>query len=226
MNTKFLLPLIAFAALVGIFVVGLQMDPSRIPSPLVNNPAPEFALPSLQDPAIQVGSADYSGQMVLVNIWATWCPGCRQEHDFLVELASEEIVPIFGLNWRDNRPDALKWLQVLGDPYMASAFDGDGRVEGGGGHLEDRQTSGGQGPRQLHHLASGLEATGQHDASRSGQIRGGMSGRGGEQQCCAAKRPDADPTKCPGQRDRRPEDKVIFGTQRLELSQEPGRACP
>lgn len=128
MNTKFLLPLIAFVVLVGIFVVGLQLDPSRIPSPLVDNPAPEFALPSLHDPDVQVGSADYAGEMVLVNIWATWCPGCRQEHDFLLELAGENILPIFGLNWRDNRPDALQWLQVLGNPYVASAYDVDGRV--------------------------------------------------------------------------------------------------
>jgi cytochrome c biogenesis protein CcmG/thiol:disulfide interchange protein DsbE len=77
LKSKFLLPLIAFVILVGIFVVGLTKDPSRIPSPLVNNPAPVYSLPSLQDPNVQVGSADYADQMVLVNIWATWCPGCR-----------------------------------------------------------------------------------------------------------------------------------------------------
>ena len=126
--TKFFLPLIAFGVLIAVFVVGLTMDPSRIPSPLVDNPAPEFTLPSLQDPNDSVGSADYAGQMALVNIWATWCPGCRQEHGFLMELANEGRVPIFGLNWRDNRNDALQWLDVLGDPYMASAFDADGRV--------------------------------------------------------------------------------------------------
>ena len=128
MNTRFLWPLIVFLLLVGVFVVGLTKDPSRIPSPLVDNPAPEFSLPSLQDPNVMVGSADYENQVVLVNIWATWCVGCRQEHDFLMELAAENVVPIFGLNWRDNRPDALEWLEVLGDPYMASAFDPDGRV--------------------------------------------------------------------------------------------------
>ena len=128
MWNRFLVPAGVFLIFIGIFVVGLTKDPSRIPSPLVNNPAPEFALPSLQDAAVQVGSANYAGQIVLVNIWATWCPGCRQEHDFLVELANEGIIPIFGLNWRDNRPDALQWLQVLGDPYIASAFDVDGRV--------------------------------------------------------------------------------------------------
>ena len=128
MNAKFLLPLLAFLLLIGVFVVGLTKDPSRIPSPLVDNPAPEFSLPSLQDPDTQVGSANYEGQMALVNIWATWCPGCRQEHDFLMELSRENIVPIFGLNWRDSRPEALEWLRVLGDPYIVSAYDVDGRV--------------------------------------------------------------------------------------------------
>lgn len=128
MKTKFLLPLIVFLLLIAVFVVGLTKDPSRIPSPLVDNPAPEFTLPALQDPNQMVGSASYANEMVLVNIWATWCPGCRQEHDFLMELADENIVPIFGLNWRDNRPDALQWLKVLGDPYFVSAFDVDGRV--------------------------------------------------------------------------------------------------
>lgn len=126
--SKFLLPLVAFVLLVAIFIVGLTMDPSRIPSPLLENPAPVFSLPSLQDSSIKVGSADYANQMALVNIWATWCPGCRQEHGFLVELANAGTIPIFGLNWRDNRPDALQWLQTLGNPYIASGFDVDGRV--------------------------------------------------------------------------------------------------
>ena len=128
MKTKFLWPLVVFLLLVGVFVVGLQKDPSRIPSPLVGNPAPVFSLPSLQDPDVMVGSASYEDQVVLVNVWATWCVGCRQEHEFLMELAAENVVPIFGLNWKDNRPAALEWLDKLGDPYMASAFDPDGRV--------------------------------------------------------------------------------------------------
>ncbi|MGI9200192.1 MAG: DsbE family thiol:disulfide interchange protein [Woeseiaceae bacterium] len=128
MWNRFLLPAGVFLILVAVFVVGLTKDPSRIPSPLVGNSAPTYSLPSLQDPNVMVGSASYANEVALVNIWATWCPGCRQEHDFLLELAQEDIVPIFGLNWRDNRPDALQWLQVLGDPYVASAFDVDGRV--------------------------------------------------------------------------------------------------
>ena len=126
--SKFLLPLLAFLLLVVLFVIGLTKDPSRIPSPLVGHPAPEYALPSLRDPTVMTGSADFAGQVALVNIWATWCPGCRQEHGFLMELAAEDILPIYGLNWRDNRPDALKWLQALGNPYVHSAFDVDGRV--------------------------------------------------------------------------------------------------
>ncbi len=125
---KFTVPLAAFLLLVVMFVVGLTKDPSRIPSPLLNNPAPTYELPSLADPEVLVGSTTYANKMALVNIWATWCPGCRQEHDFLVELANENVLPIFGLNWRDNRPDALRWLEALGDPYIATAFDEDGRI--------------------------------------------------------------------------------------------------
>jgi len=126
--SKFTLPLVAFALLVGVFVVGLTMDPSRIPSPLLQHAAPEFSIQSLQDPSVMVGSKNYENQIALVNIWATWCPGCRQEHGFLLELAQEGSIPIFGLNWRDNRADALRWLQTLGNPYIATALDVDGRV--------------------------------------------------------------------------------------------------
>ena len=126
--SKFTLPLLGFALLVGVFVIGLTMDPSRIPSPLLQQAAPEFSIPSLHDPDVLVGSDNYRNQVALVNIWATWCPGCRQEHGFLLELAKEGTIPIFGLNWRDDRVEALRWLQTLGDPYFASGFDADGRV--------------------------------------------------------------------------------------------------
>ena len=126
--SKFLLPLLVFLLLVGMFAIGLNKDPSRIPSPLLGNPAPEYSLPSLQNTNQLAGSADFSGKIALVNIWATWCPGCRQEHPFLMELAAENAVPIYGLNWRDSRPEALAWLDALGNPYQTSAFDADGRV--------------------------------------------------------------------------------------------------
>lgn len=126
--TRFIVPLIAFAVLIPVLMIGLTRNPNELPSPLLQKPAPIFELPSLTDPAQTVGSASYAKQMALINVWATWCPGCRQEHGFLLELAEESDVPIFGLNWRDNRPDALRWLQTLGDPYVASAYDEDGRV--------------------------------------------------------------------------------------------------
>ena len=126
--TRFLLPVGAFVLLVVVLSIGLTKDPSRLPSPFIGKPAPEFELPSLTEPERRVGSATYAGRVALLNVWATWCPGCRQEHPFLLELAAEGQVPIFGLNWRDNRPDALRWLEVLGDPYIVSAYDEDGRV--------------------------------------------------------------------------------------------------
>ena len=125
---RFLLPLVAFAILIPVFMIGLTRNPNELPSPLLDNPAPAFDLPSLTDPDQRVGSASYAGEMALINVWATWCPGCRQEHDFLMQLADEGMIPIYGLNWRDNRPDALRWLATLGDPYVDSAYDEDGRV--------------------------------------------------------------------------------------------------
>jgi len=125
---RYLLPVIVFLLMVPIFVVGLNRDPSELPSPFLGKPAPEFSLPTLRDPARTVGSSDYSGELALVNVWATWCVGCRQEHGYLMELAGSGEIPIYGINWRDDRGDALAWLAQLGDPYVASGFDGDGRV--------------------------------------------------------------------------------------------------
>lgn len=125
---KYLLPIIAFGILIPVFVIGLNRDPSKVPSPYIGKPAPEFSLPSVTDPAATVSSDDYAGRFALVNVWATWCVGCRHEHDFLLTLSEREDIPIYGLNWRDQREDAVAWLQQLGDPYAASAFDGTGQV--------------------------------------------------------------------------------------------------
>ncbi len=125
---RFLLPVVAVVALVIVLMIGLTRDPSKLPSPFIDNPAPEFDLPSLSNPDVRVGSASYAGQMVLVNIWATWCVGCREEHAFLNELQRQEAIPIYGINWRDNRESALRWLNELGNPYVASGFDADARV--------------------------------------------------------------------------------------------------
>jgi cytochrome c biogenesis protein CcmG/thiol:disulfide interchange protein DsbE len=124
---RFLAPLVVFGILVGVFVKGL--DPERnlneLPSPFLGKEAPQFDLPRLKSPDQRVSSEDYAGDMVLVNFWATWCVGCRQEHPFLMELAQSGEIPIYGIDWRDQRTPALEWLSRLGDPYVASGFDVD-----------------------------------------------------------------------------------------------------
>ena len=125
---RYVVLFMAFVIMIGIFALGLDLDPSKLPSPLIDKPAPEYELPRVRDPMSTTGSADYEGQLVLVNIWATWCVGCRQEHEFLVDLAARQEIPVYGIDWRDQRDEALKWLERLGDPYVASAYDEDGRV--------------------------------------------------------------------------------------------------
>ena len=123
---RFLLPALAFAGLVVFFIIGLQKDPGRIESPLIGKPAPAFALESLGDAAWKVGSADFVGRPWLLNVWATWCGGCREEHETLMAIAAENRLPMMGLNWRDDRALALRWLTQLGNPYVSVAFDPDG----------------------------------------------------------------------------------------------------
>jgi cytochrome c biogenesis protein CcmG/thiol:disulfide interchange protein DsbE len=125
---RFVVPIIVFLLLVVVFSFGLFNDPRELPSPFLGEQAPTFEVASLKEPERLVGSAEYAGQMALVNVWATWCVGCRQEHEFLMQLAASDAIPIYGINWRDRRNEALSWLQQLGDPYVFSAFDEDGRV--------------------------------------------------------------------------------------------------
>lgn len=126
--TRFLLPMVLFAGLLVVFAVGLTKDPSRLPSPLIGKTAPVFALPSVEEPARKITSDEFKGRYYLVNVWASWCFACRDEHDFLLDLAARKEIPIVGLNWRDPRPDALRWLGELGNPYSANAHDLDGRI--------------------------------------------------------------------------------------------------
>lgn len=125
---RYIAPLVVVLILLGIFMKGLSNDPTVLPSPYIGNPAPAFDLPTLEDPGKRVSNADFAGKVVLLNVWATWCVGCRQEHDFLLALARDEVIPIYGLNWRDRKDDALQWLSQLGDPYVVSGYDGDGRA--------------------------------------------------------------------------------------------------
>ncbi len=107
---------------------GFRWDPGPLATAAAGAEIPEFSLPRLQSPQHHLKSADLRGSIVLLNVWATWCVACRQEHEVLMEISRDSTTPLYGLNWRDQRVDAVRWLRRLGDPYRASAFDGDGRV--------------------------------------------------------------------------------------------------
>jgi len=125
---RFLLPLAAFAVLVGFLAIGLTRDPRDVPSPLVGKPAPAFTLPQLHDAAKSFSVADMKGRVWLLNVWASWCVACREEHPVLVEFAKTGQVPIIGLDYKDKVADARQWLDKLGNPYTLTAVDADGRV--------------------------------------------------------------------------------------------------
>ncbi len=125
---RYLVPLAIFFILVAFLYRGLSLDPKRVPSPLVGKPMPEFSLPRLKDPAATLSDSDLKGKVSVLNIWATWCVSCRAEHEVLLQLANTGSVDIYGLNYKDERTKAQQWLQQLGDPYVANAFDADGRT--------------------------------------------------------------------------------------------------
>ena len=127
-HLRYLAPLALFALLVALLFRGLSLDPKLVPSPLVDKPIPAFTLTRLDDPAATISDADFKGKVSLLNVWATWCVSCRQEHEVLVRLAQTGQVDIYGPNYKDNRADAQRWLAQLGNPYIANAFDSDGRV--------------------------------------------------------------------------------------------------
>lgn len=148
MKAKFLVPLALFLLLVGFLGFGLSLNPREVPSPLIDKPAPAFKLARLDQPGQTFGLDDMRGQVWLLNVWASWCVACRQEHPVLVGLARRGIVPIVGLNYKEVRGDggldargmaldaetglvverARGWLQAHGDPYQLSVLDIDGRV--------------------------------------------------------------------------------------------------
>jgi cytochrome c biogenesis protein CcmG/thiol:disulfide interchange protein DsbE len=127
---RFLLPLGVFALLAVVLAIGIQHSPEKgiIASPLIGKPAPQFALPSLTDPASVVRSADLKGRWYLINVWGTWCGECRAEHDMLLQVRRAGVVPLIGLDWKDDDAQAREWLAQLGNPYQAVAVDRSGRA--------------------------------------------------------------------------------------------------
>lgn len=125
---RFILPFVAFIILAVFLFVGLGLNPREVPSPLVGKPAPAFTLPQLHAPAKQFSPQDMKGKVWLLNVWASWCVSCVQEHPILLELAQQNIVPIYGLDYKDKPADAVAWLNRRGDPYVLTVTDRDGRI--------------------------------------------------------------------------------------------------
>ena len=124
----FLLPLVLFFILVAFLAIGLRHDPREVPSPLINRAAPAFQLPQLQEPAKTFSAQEMKGRVWLLNVWATWCPACRDEHPMLVEYAKSGAVPIYGMDLKDDRAAAIEMLATEGNPYVLTVSDADGRV--------------------------------------------------------------------------------------------------
>lgn len=125
---RFVLPLAVFAALVALLAVGLTLNPREVPSPLIGKPAPPFELPQLHQPAKTFSQKDMLGKVWILNVWASWCVTCRDEHPVLIDLAKSRVAPIYGLNYKDRREEGLAWLKEFGDPYQLSIHDFEGRV--------------------------------------------------------------------------------------------------
>ena len=125
---RYLIPLGLFLVLVVFLAIGLTRNPNELPSALIDKPAPTFRLPQLKEPDKTFSAEDMRGKVWMLNVWASWCVACRDEHPYLFEYQKSGAVPIYGLNYKDRREDALGWLGELGDPYLLSAVDLDGRV--------------------------------------------------------------------------------------------------
>jgi cytochrome c biogenesis protein CcmG, thiol:disulfide interchange protein DsbE len=125
---RFLLPLGLFAVVVGFLAAGLTLNPREVPSPFIGRPAPDFSLPQLHDPEKVFSPKELAGQVWLLNVWASWCSGCKDEHPVLMQLAQSGSVPIYGMDYKDRRMEALAWLKRQGNPYPLSAMDEAGRI--------------------------------------------------------------------------------------------------
>ena len=125
---KFALPLAVFLLIAFLLFRGLALNPREVPSPLIGKPVPAFTVPVLTDPGRTLSSEALRGKVYLLNVWGSWCVSCRDEHPVLVDFAKRGAIPLYGLNWKDERQDALAWLARFGDPYVVSGVDRDGKV--------------------------------------------------------------------------------------------------
>jgi len=123
-----LAPLVAFVALAALLALGLNLNPREVPSPLIGKPVPRFELPPVRGRSLGLTSADLQGEVSIVNVFASWCVPCKEEHPVFMRMKREGQVPIHGINYKDRPEDAQKWLDDLGDPYTRTGADIDGRV--------------------------------------------------------------------------------------------------
>jgi cytochrome c biogenesis protein CcmG/thiol:disulfide interchange protein DsbE len=121
-------PLLVFLGLAAVLAVGLTLNPREVPSPLIGRPVPEFELPPVQGRTLGLASRDLKGEVALVNVFASWCLACRDEHPVLMDLQARGVVPIHGLNYKDKPAAAAAWLAEMGDPYTRTGADLNGRV--------------------------------------------------------------------------------------------------
>lgn len=122
------MPLLLFLGMVVLFGVGLTLNPREIPSPLIGKPVPVFDLPAVKGRQLGLSTATLQNEVALVNVFASWCTACREEHPLIMKLMASGTVPIHGLNYKDKPDDAAKWLDELGDPYTRTGADINGRV--------------------------------------------------------------------------------------------------
>ena len=118
----------AFVALVALLAIGLRLNPREVPSPLIGKPAPPFELPLLGQPGKKFSQKDMLGRVWIMNVWASWCPPCLVEHPVVTRIAQSGMAPVVGLNYKDQREDALPWLKRNGDPYLLNVHDLNGRI--------------------------------------------------------------------------------------------------
>ena len=123
-----LIPAVIFAALVAFLAIGLTRDPREVPSPLIGKSAPAFSLATLEAPEKILTLGDMAGKPWVLNVFASWCAPCREEHPLLIDLAKRTRTPIYGLNYKDKEADARRWLNQFGNPYTAVLIDRDGRA--------------------------------------------------------------------------------------------------
>jgi cytochrome c biogenesis protein CcmG/thiol:disulfide interchange protein DsbE len=128
MNRFLLLPLVLFIGLVAFLLVGLHRDPHEVPSPLINKPAPDFKLSQLREPNKTFSPHEMRGKVWILNFWGTWCVACREEHPLLLEYSKTGAVPIYGVDYKDDRAAAMQMLAEEGNPYTMTVSDPDGRI--------------------------------------------------------------------------------------------------